>query len=119
MGRPREKEKKKPKTPLQELFIRRVLEEKGELSATAIAGRKGGPKQRTLNDILNGADPRLEAVYRIATALNIPAWQLFLEKADVVRLLTPRSDNVSKLPEPPRILDRGHLHSRDKKRRTA
>lgn len=118
MGRPREKKPQAPKSKAQAMFIRRVREELGETSVTALSKRDGAPAQRTINDVLNGADPKLATVQQIADALNIPVWQLFLEKADVVRLLTPRDDNVRKLPEPPRMLQKPSFSGRDKGRKT-
>lgn len=76
--------KKKPKTALQELFIKRVQEEmdaKG-LSQNAVSSRVGGPPQKTFNDVMNGADPRLETVSQIAFALSVPVWRLMMERSD-------------------------------------
>lgn len=95
---------KKPKTVLQAIFIKRVKEEMGELSGNELSKRPGGPPQTTFNDVLNGADPRLETVHQIATALNIPAWHLFLEKSDLVRLRTETPNNVREFPALPRML---------------
>lgn len=92
---------KKPKTVLQEMFLKRVREEMGALSVNELARRPGAPRQSTFNEVMNGADPRLETVYRIAVALNIAPWELFLDRADVVRLRTKTDTNVSKVTQLP------------------
>lgn len=75
--------KKKPiKSPLQEVFLKRVQEEMTaqSINVTQLAGRVGAPPQTTLNDIVSlQADPRLEQVYKIATALQVPAISLLTE----------------------------------------
>jgi transcriptional regulator with XRE-family HTH domain len=89
---------KPPKTALQKLFLKRVQQEmdaKG-LSRNAVASRVGGPPQRTFNDVMNGADPRLETVAQIAYALGLNPWELFIEKTD---LRKPNPLNVSQFPD--------------------
>jgi hypothetical protein len=120
------KRSKKPRTVLQALFIKRVKEEMGALSGNELSRRPGGPPQTTFNDVMNGADPRLETVYQIATALNIPAWHFFIERTDLVRLRTgsptePPS-SVTSLPGYPKMLEhgvkKGETKVRDRKTRT-
>jgi hypothetical protein len=38
-----------------------------------------GVKQRTLNDMMNGTDPRLQTVYAIAKAFGMEAHELLVE----------------------------------------
>jgi hypothetical protein len=66
------------------VFLKRLREELAArgLSANALSGHVGGPPQRTLADVLNGADPRLKTVAQIATALGLEPWRLFVEGAD-------------------------------------
>ena len=99
--------KKEPRSALQTLFLRRVQEEMDRrgLSRNAVSSRAGGPAQRTFNDIMNGADPRLENVAAIATALGIQAWQLFRESAD---LNVTDSTKVKNFPQPPRMIRKSH-----------
>ncbi len=87
------KRRKAPKTTLQTVFLKRVQEEmvRQKISRNALAKRVGAPRQRTLNDVMNGADPRLETVFQIATALGIPAWQLMTESAS-------QTSNVTNFP---------------------
>lgn len=76
-----------PKTDLQAVFLKRVGEQLAVLgiSRLALSKRVGGPPQKTLNDVMNGADPRLETVHQIATALGVPAWTLFVESVQAER----------------------------------
>lgn len=91
--------KRQPKSPLQEVFLKRVLEEMGRqgVNPTQLSKRVGAPKQTTLNDILNGADPRLEQVYKTAVALDVPAISLLSEQ---------RTGNIHTLPNVPTISGR-------------
>lgn len=106
--------RKAPKTPLQEVFLRRVQAEmdRQRISRNQLAQRIGAPAQRTVNDVMNGADPRLETVWGFATALGV----------SVVSLLT-ESSNVRQLVRYPPILGQAdnHDHSkgRDRKKRRA
>ena len=130
---PNHKDKRqfKVKTSLQELFLKRLKEElrvgtPDEISANALSERAGGPAQTTLSEILRGADPRLETIHQISTALNTPAWELFLEKQEVVRLRTGSSGerpvSVTSFPGYPKMLDpevkKSERKVRDRKRRT-
>lgn len=71
-----------PKSDLQRVFLRRVkaeMEVQG-LSENELARRVGGPKQKTLNDVMRGRDPRLKTVEQIAKALGVmPPWKLLKE----------------------------------------
>lgn len=103
-GRTRERRKREPKTPLQALFIRRVGEELHRLgwSVNELGVKSkslGGAPQRTIADVMSGADPRLETVYQIATALGLPAYQLLTESDGKRQSRFP--DNVRELPKPP------------------
>lgn len=104
--------KKAPKTTLQALFIRRVQQEMDarDLSENALCARVGGLKQRTLNDVMNGADPRLETVYKIATALGINPWHLFLEAQDIPANVRDRG--VLNFPSIPHLANSGKLSHR-------
>lgn len=86
-----------PKTKLQEIFLKRVREEmdKQRLNVTALSKRVGAPAQTTLNDIMRGADPRLESVHAIATALGVEAVYLLTEIYS--------RQNVHKFPSYPQI----------------
>ena len=104
--------KKSPKTPLQALFLRRVQQELDArgLSQNALCGRVGGLKQRTLNDVMNGADPRLETVYQVATALGINPWHLFVEAEDIPA--SARGRGVLSFPAIPHLANAGKLSQR-------
>lgn len=91
--------KKEPKTALQELFLKRVREEmkhRGIPSTNALANRAGAPRQSTLNDVMNGADPSLETVTKIAFALGVEPWRLLVEEDPAVRKRT----TVATFPQP-------------------
>lgn len=100
--------KKRPiKSPLQEVFLKRVGEEmKAQgINVSQLAGRVGAPPQTTLNDIVSlQADPRLEQVYKIATALQVPA----------ISLLTELKGNIHSLPSVPTIAGRIDKSAADK-----
>lgn len=83
------------RSPLQAIFLKRVEEElqRQGLSRAQLAKRVGAPPQTTLNDVMLGADPRLETVYGVATALGIPA----------ISLLTESSASLHRLPSYPSI----------------
>lgn len=85
--------------------------ERQQVSGNALSKRVGAPHQRTISDVLNGADPTLTTVHRLAFALGVP----------VVSLLTQTSGNVYQLPGYPKIGDRDKSHTdhADKKRRRA
>lgn len=98
VGQPRKPGKQRPiRSPLQEVFLRRVKAEmeKQKLTGNQLAHRVGAPPQTTLNDVLLGADPRLETVYAFATALGVPAVSLLTESV--------LSGNVHNLPHYPKI----------------
>lgn len=80
---------KEPKTRAQALFIARVkalLDEKG-MSENSLAAIRGAPPQRTINDAMRGADPRLSTVVGIASALGLQAWQLVYEEQPLANVL--------------------------------
>lgn len=106
--------RKKPKTALQELFLRRVQEEMERLgiSRNELAGRAGGPKQSTFNEIMNGSDPRLEQVHKIAVALGVSAWELLAYPKVVEKR---QAGSVTKFPEQP-VLGQRDKHSQEKKK---
>lgn len=73
--------KKAPKNPLHAIFLRRLhqeLEERG-LSVNALSDRLYAPPQRTLADVMNGADPRLSTIYGLCVALQLNICDLFSE----------------------------------------
>lgn len=95
------------RSPLQAVFLRRVraeMERQGNLTGNQLAKRLGAPPQTTLNDVLLGADPRLETVHAFATALNVPA----------VSLLTEVTASVHALPSYPAISARADNSDREK-----
>lgn len=74
--------RKEAKSPLQEIFIRRVwaeLDARG-LTPNALAQRVGGPAQKTLDDALKGSDPRLLTVFQTAQALGVQPCDLLQEQ---------------------------------------
>lgn len=83
VGNARKPGKQRPiRSPLQAVFLRRVraeMKRQGNLTGNQLAKRFGAPPQTTLNDVLLGADPRLETVHAFATALNLPAVSLLTE----------------------------------------
>lgn len=96
--------RKAPKTPLQATLMQRIAEEMGRQGVNPTSlGRRAeemglGNLQRTLADVLNGSDPRIETVYTVATALGVSAWRLFQPY---------ESQKVVHLPTPPPIMGRG------------
>jgi len=114
----RRAKKREPKSHLQAIFMKRVAEEmeKQQVSGLGLSKREGAPPQRTLADVLNGADPRLETVEAFAKALGVMAVDLLTE----VKKLP---DNVRKLPGYPPIIgrdekqDRQFVNDRKMKRR--
>lgn len=113
MGRPREKKKKEPQSRLQAIFIKRVFEELARqgISQNQLSQRERGPDQKTLNDVLNGADPRLKTVQQIALALDVPAISLLTESTATIHHLPgyPPIENVEKG-------EKSHRQDRDRKR---
>lgn len=85
------------RSDLQGVFLRRVKEElaRQQLSQNQLSRRDGAPAQKTINDVLNGADPRLETVQAFANALGVPVVALLLDVRS--------SGNVHKLPGYPKI----------------
>lgn len=70
------------KTTTQTLFVKRVLWEleQRELSVDALSKRVGGPRQKTLDDVIyGGAVPRLTLIHQTAVALDMSAWELLQE----------------------------------------
>jgi len=96
----RQRQPRPPKPPMSELhalFVRRVRE---EMKARALNPHKleeYGIKQRTLADVLRGADPRLSTVHAAATALGMKA-------ADLLREGAGHRSTVVQMPRTPRIL---------------
>lgn len=98
--------KREIRSPLQEIFLKRVEEElkRQGLSRSQLAGRIGAPPQTTVNDVMLGADPRLETVHGFATALGIPA----------ISLLSEVSSSLYQLPSYPQIVSAG-THTSERK----
>ena len=112
-----------PKTDLQKLFLKRIQEELDArgLSRNALCSRVGGPPQTTFNDVMRGADPRLETIHQIATALGMPAWKLLIEKSDIAA--APVAENVTSFPGYPSMVGHAdkpvHRKKDDRKKRRA
>jgi transcriptional regulator with XRE-family HTH domain len=92
------------KTPIHEVFIRRVrqeLERQG-VSVNGLCQRVGGPKQTTLNDALRGSDPTLTTIFQTAFALGIAPAALLTEQtasASVQRVeSSPQTAQIHALP---------------------
>jgi transcriptional regulator with XRE-family HTH domain len=85
------------RSDLQAIFLRRVKEElaRQEISQNQLSKREGAPAQKTINDMLKGADPRLETVQSVADALGVPVVSLLLD--------TRLTSNIQKLPSYPTI----------------
>jgi transcriptional regulator with XRE-family HTH domain len=121
MGRPRTRKAKGPETALQAIFIKRVREELDErqLTPRQFAQMVGAPKERTIYDVLNrGAVPGLTVVAQVAAALQIPAYQLMIER--IARQEIPT--NIRKLPEryPPifAVQQKNRTHGKTRRRNT-
>lgn len=90
-------------SPLQTLFVKRVLEEMEArgLNPYAMSRRIGGPKQKTLDDVLyGGAVPRITLIYQAAVALEVQPWELLRESDQVGR----KHSKVVHLRTPPSVL---------------
>lgn len=74
--------------------MRRVQEELDVRSIKANRLALYGVKQKTLDDLLSGAEPRIGTVYTVAKALGLEAWELLTERSDA-------SGKVVHLPAPP------------------
>lgn len=82
MGRPRERKPRAPQTDTQQIFVRRVLEEMGDLSVSALA-KRSKMNQKALNSVLkDGAVPKLTAIHKIALGLGKHVWELFTDVAE-------------------------------------
>lgn len=57
------------------------------LSRNQLAKRIGAPPQTTINDVMNGSDPRLETVWGFATALGVPVVSLLTELTNIRQLV--------------------------------
>jgi transcriptional regulator with XRE-family HTH domain len=90
--------KREIRSPLQAVFLRRVEEEMRNqgISRNQLAKRVGAPPQTTLNDVMLGADPRLETVYGVAVALGVAPVSLLTES-------TTNAGIIYKLPVYPKI----------------
>jgi hypothetical protein len=64
---------------LHALFVRRVKEELKFRKLNPHSLEEYGIKQRTLADVLCGADPRLSTIRNVATALGMKAADLLRE----------------------------------------
>lgn len=102
MGRPRERKPRAPETDTQRIFIRRVKEEMGELSVSALA-KLAGMNQKALNSVLvDGAVPKLTAIHKIALALGKHPWELFMDSGLNQGILTGTVQRIR--PEPDKLL---------------
>jgi hypothetical protein len=102
MARPRKRKPKPHETTLQSLFVKRVLEEMGDISISKFCERVGAPPQTSLNDVLNfGAVPGLTLVYQVATALDLSPWELLKEKPiENQEILTSKVRQLRQQPPP-------------------
>lgn len=110
---------KKPKTPLQQLFVDRLREELGArgISPTALAEltkSTGHPvAQASMSRILDfKQDPTLEKVYAICEALGVPPWYLSVHSGEVEqKIIRPpaikKITNVAAFPSYPKIFQSG------------
>lgn len=80
---------REPRSQLQAVFLKRVHEamkaqglihDDGRPNGTKLSKRHGAPSQTTINDVLRGADPRLETVQAFATALELAPVSLLTEQ---------------------------------------
>ena len=92
---------RKPETDSQAMLMRRIQEEldRQQLSEAALA-RVAGMNQKTLNDIINGAVPKLTQVHKIAAGLGLHVSDLFRPSAQSQEITTGK---VHYLPKPPPI----------------
>lgn len=101
--------------------MQRVQEEMDRqgLSRNGLSKRPGAPSQMTINDVMNGADPKLLTVHKMATALGVQAWQLLTPRV----VDTPQSaGKVHKFPDlyPPIFPQRStESHGKAKRQRKA
>jgi hypothetical protein len=81
--------KREIRSPLQAVFLKRVQEEMANqrINPNQLSKRVGAPRQTTINDVMLGADPRLETVHGIAIALGVPAVSLLTESRTAVHQL--------------------------------
>lgn len=103
---------------LHALFVRRVREELKARGLNPHSLEEFGIKQRTLADVLRGADPRLSTVRSAAVALGMKAADLLREGPD--RRITNVTDLHSPMPPmlpkaPP--ASRESVQDRSKRRR--
>jgi transcriptional regulator with XRE-family HTH domain len=114
----------KPKTPLQKLFVERLLEEmevRG-ISAAALAKlTKSTPHpvaQASMSRILAfKQDPTLEKVYTICEVLGIPPWYVLVHSEEVEqKIIRPpavvQPMNVAAFPTYPKIFQQGQSPSK-------
>lgn len=99
-------------TALHALFVRRVREEMTARGLNPNRLQDYGIRQRTLADILNGADPRLSTIYAAATALGMKGADLLREGPE------KRVIKLAEFQENPTILPPQHAsHAPDRKKR--
>lgn len=100
------REAKPPLTADHALFVRRVREEMKARGLNPNRLEEYGVKQRTLADVLRGADPRLSTIHAAAKALGMKTADLLREGADmritskVTDLHPPRSPIIPPNMEP-------------------
>jgi hypothetical protein len=103
MGKTRKRrEPKPPATPVHALFVRRVREEMKARDLNPLRLEEYGIKQRTLADVLRGADPRLSTVYAAARALGMNTADL-LREGPGKRLESPTTPTPLHPPRQPMI----------------
>lgn len=95
------KRAKPPKTETQAIVMQRIIAEleTQKLNPTSLARRANKVGlQRTLADILAGADPRLKTLDTVAKALGVAAWRL------LIPLEGGEARKIIDFPQPPPIL---------------
>lgn len=59
------------------------MDRQGIKSRRELAKRVGAPPPMTINDVFSGSDPRLETVWKFATALGVSAVSLLTENGNI------------------------------------
>lgn len=104
MGRPKERPPRKPETETQEVFLKRVQEElEGQHLSRAEVARRGEMNQKSFNDVMNGAVPKLTQIHKIAKGLGVHVSELFRGKKAGATHQENLTGKVRYLPRLPKI----------------
>lgn len=107
-----------PKTPLQKLFVERLIEEmevrgiSGAALAKLTKGTAHPIAQASMSRILAfKQDPTLEKIYTISEVLGVPPWYLLVHSEEVEqKIIRPptvvHGVNISKFPDYPKIFQK-------------